>query len=261
MDHESIQSEPQPQADNPWLKEGLFNDVDNVFNPERKASVELPTSSSDFVCDCYLKEIAHMGKMGELTDFVNEALSTSPREYASPEEFLNANPGYAESVHQMSEQDKAALREYTGPDYAFINSLARGFWDYEKMGRQDDETEKRFLSKINDIHQAIMSVPAPAEDYITYRGTNMREFTGYDLGSISNLKNLEGQFFVEKGFMSTSLTKEHSYTEQDLSGTLHDKCDIEIRYHSKRILRRLKAFYFRKISLYLYSPWMWFSRK
>ena len=59
----------------------------------------------------------------------------------------------------------------------------------------------------------------------------MREFTGYDLGSISNLKNLEGQFFVEKGFMSTSLTKEHSYTEQDLSGTLHDKCDIEIRYH------------------------------
>ncbi len=216
----------EQNSDNPWLKESLFEN-----SGEHQVTVEIPEKSPDFTCDFFLEQIKRSGKWGDLKKYINQSINAEPKTYGSPEEFMNANPGYMEAMHSLSAEDKKALREYTGYYYTWINSLSRGFWDYRKMGPQTDEQEAHYQEIIKHVRAAIDHAPAPAEDFVTYRGTNMRTFTGYDIGSIRNLKKMQGQFFVEKGFMSTSLSRNRSFLNHDFSGTLHDNCNIEIIYH------------------------------
>ena len=58
----------------------------------------------------------------------------------------------------------------------------------------------------------------------------MGSFRKYGVDSLKDLKKLEGQFYVDGGFASTSLQEGMSYVGMEFDDPLRQKCDIEIRY-------------------------------
>jgi len=227
MDPERYSSNNDTEHNNPWLQEGLFDNV----SYEHFAPAKIAETSTNSKVNRRLERIQKEGKWQALTNYINKMVNTEPRDYSSPEEFKEANPGYVEALHNMSYKDKNALRRYTGMDYIGINCISRYGWDYPKMGLYNQAKEEYYKEAIENVSEAINHAPTPSEDLVTHRGTNIRTFVGYDIGTISNLKKMQGQFLAEKGFLSTSLTKKHSYVNQDFSNTLHEECNIEVYYH------------------------------
>lgn len=64
----------------------------------------------------------------------------------------SANPNYEKDVDQaLGNKEKSAVKSYSGYRFAWINSVARGFWDYEKMGRKTPELEEEIKSTTREI--------------------------------------------------------------------------------------------------------------
>lgn len=215
--------------DSPWLKEGLFDDIEQIST---ETPAQFPTESPDRTCNLYLKEIQRAGHMSNLENYVTEALSHNPKSYNSINEFTIDNPNYNQDIDAIiSEDEKAAILEYSGYRYAWINSVMRGFWDYEKMGKRTAGSEAEIIDTAKTIESAITKSPTPNEDYVTYRGTNLDGFHSYGIKTLSDLDQMEGQFMLERGFVSTSLSPKNSFIEKDFEDNpMRSKADIEVRY-------------------------------
>ncbi len=226
IDHERSDS---GSLDNPWLKEGLFDDLEQS---SEKDLPELPTDSHDFVCRFYLREIKRSGRLPDLRKYLSEALADQPKTYSSVEDYMVDNPNYDQEVDtSLSQREKDSILQYSGYRYAWINSVERGFWDYEKLGRKTPEAEKEIRSTANAIDMAIMKSPAPKQSFTTFRGTNLDGFRDYGIESLSDLVKMKGQFMLERGFASTSMLSERSFVGNEYSDNpLRSKTDIEIRY-------------------------------
>lgn len=199
------------------------------FNTNSEKITSLPTSSPNSHCNFYLKEIERSGHLNDIKDFLNDTEDRDFHKFENPLDRAAFEEAYDEFIKpSLSDTDKEALFRYTGYDYKRINQVARGFWDYETLGAKTPERVASAERTINDLHHAIGVSPAPEVDLVTYRGTNLDSFHGYNINSLSDLKSLEGQFFVEAGFTSTSISPDGAFTKKNLDDPLRRECNIEI---------------------------------
>lgn len=217
---------------NPWTKEGLFDNV------EYKAAktVDLSKSATTESCKICLDFIEKNARTANVTEYLDEMINKDAKQYDSPKEFLEANPGYMEKIHALPYSKKDVLNRYTGMEYKYFNVLSRMPWgNYDILGVSNEAIQKKFNDEyIPQLTSAIMNAPAPNEDFVTFRGANMDSFVGYGLYSeptVENLKKLKGQLYYNKSFMSTSLTEEASFVNRELGDQLRENCTLEIRYH------------------------------
>ena len=125
--------------------------------------------------------------------------------------------------------DIESLRYYTGISFNQINSLLRGFWNYETNGLLTDEKRKEYMGIANDLSNALSKLPDSLPSNIkVYRGVNISSFKDYGISNINDLKNMVGQYFYDGGFTSASLLRNKSFFDRDLEW--HDPCNIEIEY-------------------------------
>lgn len=187
------------------------------------SSPSLPTTSPNRRCNLLLRFIEKDGHMDDIQKFLEQ---TSSREYNDnfPEDYTAAVDS------SLNPTEKAALKYYSGYNYNLINQVARGQWDYDSLGTKTPEKLAQAESTIEQIDQAIHASPAPDIDFTTYRGTNLDSFLGYNINSIDDLANLEGQFFLETGFCSTSLSPKTSFFDRDFDNPLRKPCNIQIKY-------------------------------
>lgn len=192
---------------------------------------ELPRESADVMTGFYLRELERSGKAGEVLDFINDKLGGEAKRYDSAEEFAADNPDYFEQVSEnVSSEQKAALRDYSSYNFAWINTVERGYWDYEKLGKQTPEKMAEIEATSRNIDRAICAAPAPKEDIETVRGTDLSGFAQFGVHSIAELQNMQGQMMVECGFTSTALKKEKSFVGHE--GTLWiGSNNVEMHYH------------------------------
>ena len=233
MEHERNNSDDN--NDNPWLRENLFANIERPATDSHEAvreSVELPNTSPDYVCRAILRFIERDGRKPDVENFINERLSLQPKTYTSTDGFLEDNPGYeAELESALRPDEKAALKEYSGYRFAWINNAARGFWDYDKMGAKTPEAESEVMASIEKIRSAIPKSPASETDFVTFRGTNLDGFRAYGVHELSDLANMKGQCMLEQGFTSTALLREKSFADGETESLWINKSNVEVRYH------------------------------
>ena len=126
-----------------------------------------------------------------------------------------------------SYEDSDFLLNYSGFNYRHINAVLRGTWNYEKDGDFSKQNEYRAVaSKLQNI---IMSTPTElTDDIIVYRGVDLKYFKQYGIESLDDLKALEGQFMIERGFISTSLYEESCYFKKE--NTLGLNYNVKMEY-------------------------------
>ena len=214
MDSESL---PNNQSNNSWSNFSMR---------------ELPKTSPDRLCNLYIKEIERSEQIEKLAHFIDEKLSNEPKSYGSIEEFYTENPKYRQEIHNnLTESQKFALKRYSGREFPWINTVARGHWDYEKLGPETPEEKSRISRLIQEMKGAIRCAPAVNNDFVTYRGTNLDGFREYGVFSIEELTALKDQFYLEKGFTSTALVQDKSFAQVKPSGLWIGDSNIEIKYH------------------------------
>lgn len=194
---------------------------------------ELPTSSPNRTCNFYLREINRLGCMNNVRDFLSSTISRNPRTFSSSnstelDQFCQNYTNRLEEVLDPASQ--SALKDYSGFNYKTINQVSRGQWNYDLLGAQTPEKLTHAQNTISQIRQAIAVAPPLEADLITYRGTNLDSFQGYNISSLSDLRQLQGQFFLETGFTSTSLSPDGSFANRDFDDPLRPPCNISIEY-------------------------------
>ena len=214
MNHENLQNE---SYENPWADFSIR---------------ELPKTSTNKECAFFLREIERSGKTEKVAHFIDEKLATEAKQYDSVESFYESNPGYEDELDQtLSLFQKETFKNYSGYNFAWINSVARGFWDYEKMGEETPEKRAEVEKTIRDISEAIPYAPSPKEDFMTFRGTNLDAFRSYGVEKLSDLEKLKEQFYLDRGFASSALVRENSFVDKDEKSFWIDSSNVEIRYH------------------------------
>lgn len=220
MSPETLRSENS----NDWTDPELFADV--PFSGD-----DLPTTSPDFACRFYLREIERTDKLPVLREYLKDASSREYQAFESPAEVEQATESYREALSEvLTPEDKAAFKHYTGYEYKYINQVQRGFWDYETLGRKTPEKEAAAKSAADAIDTAISKTPPVGFNFHAYRGTNLDTFRNYKVETMQDLADLEGQFFLESGFTSTSMQQETSFANRDFDDPLRKAANIEIRY-------------------------------
>lgn len=198
--------------------------------PETTApSADLPTTSPDRTCGFYLREIERLGRMGDVKEFLLDTADRDFHEFSDPIDLDAFGAAYAEFIDpSLTEADKTTFKNYTGFNYKLINQVSRGIWDYDTLGRKTPELAAEAEQSIEALSAAIARVPSPGVDLVAHRGTNLDSFRSYGINSLADLANLEGQFYLETGFMSTSLSPDHSFADRDFDDPLRRACDISI---------------------------------
>lgn len=205
-----------------------FMERENITSP---AEAKLINGSKDSACRFYLREIERSGRTEAVENYLAEKMATQPEVYDSVDEFLAENPNYMQKLSDdLSYKEKVALRSYSGYRFAWINSVARGFWDYEKMGRKTPELEEEIKDTTRTIIGAFSEAPAPEKDFLTFRGTNLDEFRSYGVREISDLAGMEGQFMLSQGFTSTAIRRDKSFAEREVSDLWIGRSNVEIRF-------------------------------
>ncbi|MBQ6460933.1 hypothetical protein IJJ36_00650 [Candidatus Saccharibacteria bacterium] len=193
---------------------------------------ELLTTSTNQTCRFYLRGIERAGRLEKVARFIDEKLNVEPEIYATTEAFFIDNPEYQDALDEvLSESQKTAIKRYSGFSFAWINSVERGLWDYDKLGAKTPEKEAEYKADADEISAAISNAPTPEKDFLTFRGTNLDGFRSYGVQNLDDLKKLEGQFYLEDGFTSTALAHERSFSETGPDSFWIKKSDIELRYH------------------------------
>jgi len=200
---------------------------------------ELPKRSKDDVTDFYLRQIERDGNGPKISEYLKYAIEHKAEPYDSAEAFLAANPDYLKKTHDAlraldSEENlgdtEKILRDYSSEEFAWINTLLRMPWNYEKLGIENPQKKAEARRKSEIIDNAILAAPVPNEDFMTYRGTDVTAFEKFGVYRLEDLEQMKGQAFVESAFTSTALDREHSFVEQE--GTLWiGKSNIEVHYH------------------------------
>ena len=213
--------------------EKIVNASEAYENPWANFSMrELPKTSANRECAFFIKTIERSGKTEKIAHFIDEKLATEAKQYDSVEDFYESNPDYENEINQtLSVSQQEAFKNYSGYNFAWINSVARGFWDYEKMGEETPEKRAEIEKTIREISEAIPRVPSPKEDFITFRGTNLDAFRSYGIEKLSDLEKLKGQFYLDSGFVSSTLVRENSFADKVEESFWVNNSDVEIRYH------------------------------
>ena len=156
--------------------EYLSNNVRKIF---RFISDERKKLISEYVIDCMTKGYRNV----EQNEFTN---------------------------NKINYEDMEFLREYSGYNFKFINNAFRGIWNYEDNG--NIEARNRFINDGRRLSEIIKSNPSyVSKDFRVYRGVSIDYFREYGIEKIEDLVKLRGQFILDKGFVSTSISENDSF--------------------------------------------------
>lgn len=170
-------------------------------------------------------------RLQELSDFADELDVIDCKEFKTNEEIENTFHEYnKETLTSLANEEIGSIKEYSGYNYKYINSVMRGIWNYEELGVHSDEKEKRFLDAAGTISKSIQKSPRLPENVKTFRGANLSSFRGYNVQNLEDLNQLEGQLFYEQGFTSSSLKSDQSFANKKFDDTYREQCNIEIEY-------------------------------
>lgn len=128
----------------------------------------------------------------------------------------------------LSTEQSETIRLYTGISYKEINAVARNNWSYEVNGRKTSEIENYYRNLGEEMSRVISKFPSLGYDIKVYRGAFLNQFWEYGIRSLDDLKAMEGQFFYDAGFTSTSLCRDKSLL--DVSAFLNGNRNIEMEY-------------------------------
>ena len=95
-------------------------------------------------------------------------------------------------------------------------------------GSLTEEEENRCLDLATKMESTILSFPMLEHNIKVYRGVPLSVFKEYGVSSLEELNTLEGQYFFDSGFTSTSLIRKNSFFQQEIDW--HEACNIEIEY-------------------------------
>lgn len=216
---------PNPSIPSPTSTE--WNQLSDIA----PTNLEIPTTSPNSVCRSFLRAITHAERMENIKDFISSSKSKSYHEFTSTDVLSPFGQEYINAIsRQLTPEEKSALKRYSGFDYKVINQVSRNQWNYDTLGAQTPEKVSSAREAVEQIDHAIVSAPATPTDFIAFRGTNLDSFNGYKIDSLSDLTQLENQFFLETGFTSTSLLPDTSFVDRDFNDPLRNPCNIEIKY-------------------------------
>lgn len=177
----------------------------------------------------YLFSYLEPGKEEEIDIYISDALD---RDYLTLESDEQVSEVFgemsAEFASNLSYQEALNLRSYTGFSHKEINALLRDKWNYEQHGKLTDERKNEYTETGQEVEKVVFKFPPLERNIKTYRGVTLAQFRDYGIYSLEDLKAMEGKYFYDGGFTSTSLVRKSSLynTEAFQIG----KRNIEIEY-------------------------------
>ena len=159
----------------------------------------------------YLFRYLEDGKEEELDIYTREA---QEREYLSieTEEQISELFGSTatEFSHNLTYQESLNLKSYTGFSHKEINALLRDKWNYEQHGRLTDERRNEYTEIGQEVEKIVYKFPSLDRNIKVYRGVTLAQFSDYGIYSLEDLTAMEGKYFYDGGFSSTSLIRKKS---------------------------------------------------
>ena len=163
-----------------------------------------------------------------IKNYLDEILTRDYVDFRTGEQIKDFFASFIESYYKnTSYQDREKIRFYTGLDYNRINSVFKGIWNYEHNGALTPDKEKEYRKEGNIISGLITNNAFLQDNIKAYRGVNIDQFYTYGCSELSDLLNLKGGWFYERGFTSTSLVREKSFFYKPVPGRENTNIEIE----------------------------------
>ena len=124
-----------------------------------------------------------------------------------------------------NDEFRDVFNNYSGFNYRRINACARNKWNYEKHGNINDKA--RFDQIVLELKRAIDNNQSSIGNAKVYRGVPISYFYDYGIKFLDDLKELEGKYLLDKGFVSTSLVENDCYYMKDNDLGLNYNIKIE----------------------------------
>ncbi|MDM5311122.1 ADP-ribosyltransferase [Peribacillus frigoritolerans] len=142
------------------------------------------------------------------------ASEATPKFSNIPEAHEWGEAHYSKWLDSLTEREKAAIKQYTGNDYQYINKYLRGI---------DNSLYGIDKQVINDIKSGLNKAAVP-HDMQVFRGTDLTPLESIlkidDHGNI-DLGSLIGKTFKDEAFVSTAIVKESSFDYKQVSWTIN----------------------------------------
>ena len=165
----------------------------------------------------------------EMEFFVNDAIQEEYMVLESEEQVRELfGDSYRQFLSTLKTTDLEKLKHYTGFSYKEINAIMRDKWNYEENGELTEEKKTRYKRTGYEISEILNRCPSLNANIKVYRGTSLKQFHEYGIYSLADLKVMEGKYFYEKGFTSTSLVRDRSLL--GMSNFFTGDRNVEIEY-------------------------------
>lgn len=177
----------------------------------------------------YLFRYLEPGKEEEMDIYISDVMD---REYLSLESDEEVSQVFGEMAADFTRgltyKEALSLRSYTGFSHKEINALLRDKWNYEQHGLLTDEKRREYSQIGEDVEKVVFKFPPLDRNIKVYRGVTLAQFRDYGINSLDELTAMQGKYFYDSGFTSTSLVRKSSLynTEAFQIG----KRNIEIEY-------------------------------
>ena len=177
----------------------------------------------------YLFRYLEPGKEEEMDIYISDVLD---RDYLTLESDEQVSEIFGEMAAEftmgLTYKEASNLRYYTGFSYKEINAILRDKWNYEQHGLLTEEKRQSYSQTGEEVEKIVYKFPSLGRNIKTYRGVTLAQFRDYGIHSLEDLKAMEGKYFYDSGFTSTSLVRKSSLynTEAFQIG----KRNIEIEY-------------------------------
>ena len=182
------------------------------------------SSTTSFLERCLTDEI----KL-DIDCFLKDSDEREFLSFSSLEQVNNVFGALADSFNlSLNEEDKSTIKTYTGIGYKEINAIARDNWNYEINGRKTAELEQYYKNVTDVMERVIHKFPSLGLDIKVYRGAFLKQFFEYGIRSLDDLEAMQGKFFYDAGFTSTSLCRDDSLL--GVSAFLSGERNVEIEY-------------------------------
>ena len=114
---------------------------------------------------------------------------------------------------KISDNDREALEHYSGFSHFSLNRAAKGTWSYEDNGNM--EMHNTYNQYVEEMCGAIENNQSSIGNVRVYRGVPIKYFREYGISSIDDLEMLNGQYLLDRGFVSTSLVEDECFYRKD----------------------------------------------
>lgn len=177
----------------------------------------------------YLFRYLDPGKEEEIDIYISDVLD---RDYLTLESNEQVSEIFGEMAAEftmgLTYKEATNLQYYTSFSYKEINAILRDKWNYEQHGLLTEEKRQSYSQTGEEIEKIVYKFPSLGRNIKTYRGVTLAQFRDYGIHSLEELKAMEGKYFYDSGFTSTSLVRKSSLYNKEAFQI--GKRNIEIEY-------------------------------